>query len=114
MKRKYFFVILFLVLAIFLVGCTGNGGPISPINQNQPPIITSTPITTTTIGLLYTYDVDATDPDGDIITYSLVTKPNGMNISDLAGVTTWTPDTSGNYNVTVNASKTRGRFVCQI
>ena len=36
MKKKYCFVTLFLVLAIFLSGCSG-GGTIPPITTNQSP-----------------------------------------------------------------------------
>ncbi len=36
MKKKYYFVILFLVLAIFLSGC-GSGGTTPPITTNQSP-----------------------------------------------------------------------------
>ena len=74
---------------------------------NQAPIITSTPITTAIVGLLYTYDVDATDPDGDILTYSfysIYTKPNGMTINSTTGVISWTPNTTGDYDVTVQVS----------
>ena len=39
----------------------------------------------------YVYDVDATDPDLDTLTYSLVTGPDGMQIDPASGVVTWTP-----------------------
>lgn len=100
-----------------IVEVSDNGSPVKSITQsftiyvseesesaNQAPFITSTPITTATVIILYTYNVEATDTDGDTITYSLINKPNGMNISSSTGVITWTPETSGNYNVTVNAS----------
>ena len=86
---KYLLIISCLVLTVFLAGC---GGVIPFINQ--APIITSTPITTATVGLLYTYDVNATDPDGDTITYSfysIYTRPNGMSINSTTGVISWTP-----------------------
>ena len=76
---------------------------------NQAPIIISTPITTAMIGLLYTYDVDATDPDGDTITYSfysIYTAPNGMTINSTTGVISWTPTSIqiGNTLVMVKVS----------
>ena len=77
---------------------------ISPTPVNHAPTITSTQITTAIVNILYAYTVEATDPDGDTITYSLNIKPNEMNISSLTGGITWIPATSGNYNVTVNAS----------
>ncbi|MDY6990901.1 MAG: PKD domain-containing protein, partial [Thermodesulfobacteriota bacterium] len=48
---------------------TVDSGPdtvtITANEQNRPPLITSTPVTTATVGILYVYDVDASDPDGD-------------------------------------------------
>lgn len=73
---------------------------------NQAPTITSTQITTATVDELYTYDVDATDLDGDTLTYSLTTNPSGMTIDSTTGVISWTPnsDQIGNNNVTVAVS----------
>ncbi len=53
---------------------------------------------------LYTYDVEATDGDGDILTYSLTSNPGGMTIDSATGVITWTPTTFGDYNVGLEAS----------
>lgn len=58
---------------------------------NNPPTIVSTPITTATEDTPYSYDVDATDPDGDTLTYSLAVAPAGMNIDPATGEITWTP-----------------------
>ena len=72
---------------------------------NHPPGITSAAVTSATKGQLYSYDVNATDPDvGDTLTYSLTTELSGMNINSSTGLITWTPTTSGDYNVTVKAS----------
>jgi len=71
---------------------------------NQPPIITSTPITTATINQTYAYNVNATDPDGDTLTYSLTTTPPGMTINSTTGLINWTPTSAGDYNVTVRVS----------
>ena len=74
-------------------------------SANQAPIITSTAFTSVTIiGVAYTYDVNATDPDGDTLTYFLTTKPDGMNIDFTTGVITWTPAAIGSYEVTVEVS----------
>jgi hypothetical protein len=74
------------------------------ISENQPPLITSTPDTTETVNQTYTYNVNATDPDGDTLTYSLTTKPTGMTISSTSGIINWTPTTAGYYDVTVRVS----------
>jgi hypothetical protein len=44
------------------------------------------------VGVLYTYDVNATDPDGrDTLIYSLTTQPAGMMINPATGLIQWTP-----------------------
>jgi len=55
------------------------------------PLITSQPVTTATEGVLYTYDVEAIDPDADTLTYSLLQAPTGIQINQNTGVITWTP-----------------------
>jgi len=76
---------------------------------NRPPEITSEAVTTATVGVAYTYDVDATDPNaGDVLTYSLTTEPSGMLIDEDNGVITWTPDTAGDFPVTVEVSDEGG------
>jgi hypothetical protein len=66
---------------------------------NHAPVITSIPVTSATKGQPYSYNVAATDSDGDILTYSLTTKPTGMSIN-----ISWTPTSTGDYNVSVKAS----------
>ncbi|GAI70596.1 unnamed protein product, partial [marine sediment metagenome] len=59
---------------------------------NDVPTFTSTPVTTATVGTLYTYDVNATDPDViDTLTYSLTINPAGMTIDAATGLIQWTP-----------------------
>ena len=49
---------------------------------NRAPFFTSAPTTTATVGQLYSYDADASDPDvGDILTFSLTAAPAGMSIN---------------------------------
>src|SRR5262249_18601179 len=55
---------------------------------NRPPVINSTPVRSTTAGLVYRYDVKASDPDGNGVTYALSTAPAGMTI-DALGRITW-------------------------
>jgi hypothetical protein len=71
---------------------------------NSTPIIESNPITTAKVGAVYTYDVEATNPNGDILTYSLTTGPNGITINSATGVISWTPTTAGSFEVTVEVS----------
>ena len=96
MKSKITFILLSLLLTTFFAGCF-----LFP-STNHSPTITSTEITTATVGVVYTYDVDATDPDGDTLIYSLTIKPADMTIDSVTGVINWTPDTIGGYDVIVN------------
>ena len=62
------------------------------VDANAPPSFTSSPVTTATVGQLYSYDADATDPDaGDVLTFSLVVAPAGMSIDPVTGLINWTP-----------------------
>jgi hypothetical protein len=96
----------------YVVSCEVSDGEASDSDQviisvgdvNHLPAITSTAVTSATKGQPYSYDVNATDSDGDALVYSLTTKPSGMTINSSTGLITWTPTTSGNYNVTVKVS----------
>jgi hypothetical protein len=66
--------------------------PYSALSANGAPVITSTPVTTASADLIYSYDVNAVDPDvGDTLTYSLIAKPSGMNINPMTGLIMWRP-----------------------
>ena len=73
---------------------------------NGAPTITSTAKVNATGSEAYTYDVDATDPDGDVLSYSLTVSPTGMSISSSTGAISWTPTNSqtGIHNITVQVS----------
>ena len=86
------FVVAFLTL---ITGC---------IPQNVTPIITLDPVKTGEVGVPYTYDVEATDPDEDVLTYSLDIKPTGMDINSTTGLINWIPTTKGEFNVVVKVS----------
>lgn len=77
---------------------------------NQPPTITSSPVTAATEGQSYTYDADGTDPDGDPLTFSLPLAPDGMTINAGTGVISWTPGTGqvGQRDVTVRLEDGQG------
>lgn len=49
---------------------------VNPVAQtNNLPVITSSPATSVNENAVYTYDVDATDADGNTLTYSLISLP---------------------------------------
>jgi len=95
--------------AVSSVACNGGGGSGGGGGGNTAPSITTTAPTGPWIqGDNYQYDVDATDPDGDPLTYSLVSPPPGPGISSSNGFITWPSIPSGNHNLTVRAEDGKG------
>lgn len=85
--------------------------PNDPAPANHPPVITSEPVTGATADELYAYDVEATDEDGDILTYSLTEEsPEDMTIDDETGLIEWTPtfDQVGAHDVIVEVEDGNG------
>ena len=72
--------------------------------ENRAPVIISSPETKGSIGVAYSYDVEATDADGDLLAYFLTMSPDGMMIDALTGEISWTPAKAGDYPVTVEVS----------
>ncbi len=64
---------------------------ITVANTNDPPVFNSFPPTSALQGVPYTYQVNATDPDGDDIRFFLNPAPAGMRIEVATGLVTWTP-----------------------
>ena len=63
----------------------------------------------------YTYDVEAFDPDGDAIAYSLTTAPLGMTIDPVTGLITWPVNSRnvGDHAVAIRAQDPHGAFDTQ-
>jgi hypothetical protein len=82
---------------------------------NQKPVIDSKPVVEVIGGQQYRYDVNATDPNGDSVTYKLLTSPEGMTIEENTGLITWNTLTSnkGNQSVFVEVSDGRGGVTLQ-
>jgi len=93
---------LLLTLSIFLIVFLFTGCFLF----NSSPVIESDPVTTAKEGAVYTYDVEATDPNEDTLTYSLTVSPTGMTINSITGAITWTPTESqiGENEVVVEVS----------
>ena len=88
----------------------GRGGndtakvELTVVAVNDPPVITSKPLTTTRVWSSYRYDVDAKDPDaGDTLSYSLTDKPDGMIIDPNTGLIEWRPDNAqaGDHDIII-------------
>jgi hypothetical protein len=93
---------LLLSLSVFFIAFLFTGCYLF----NSSPVIESDPVTTAKEGAVYTYDVEATDPNEDTLTYSLTISPTGMTINSTTGVITWTPTESqvGENEIVVEVS----------
>lgn len=85
---------------------------------NHPPTITSQPVTSATATLAYQYQVVASDPDGDILSYHLTSPPvPGLGINTQTGLISWTPTQSQTSppatNITVQVLDGRGEQATQ-
>ena len=95
-------------------GCTymtpdvlAEGNPLgNSVTVSAAPVIGSTPILAAAVGEAYSYDVHATDANGDILTYSLTIAPVGMRINEATGQIMWTPTAGqvGANSVTVRVA----------
>jgi RHS repeat-associated protein len=82
---------------------------------NEAPIITSIPNLESFLGREYSYDVDATDADDDVLTHALATSPSAMTIDATNGEITWAPSVSdiGSHPVQVQVDDGRGGIATQ-
>ncbi len=86
---------------------------LSVAHANQAPAITTTPVTSALDNQLYSYDVEAIDPDaGDQLTYSLENAPASMSIDSATGLVQWdpTPTQLGQHAVTIRVRDASGLF----
>src|SRR5262249_40993932 len=75
-----------------------------------PPLITSVAVTAATVDEPFQYDVNAFDPNGDALTFTLVTAPAAMTIDTTVGMINWMPTTGnlGDNAVVVRAQEPGG------
>ncbi|MFO7791089.1 MAG: S8 family serine peptidase [Bacteroidota bacterium] len=81
--------------------------------SNQPPEITSTPVTEAVVDEAYDYTVVADDPEDDDLTFTLNDSPDWLTMTDNGDGTadlTGTPDVSSTFGVPVEISVTDGMF----
>ena len=106
MKKKYYFVILFLVLAVFLSGCSG-GGITPPITTNQSPTASFTANPTSGVAPLeVSFNAsNSSDSDGTIVSYAWDFKDgytgNGVTVNH-------TFNSTGSYNVLLTVIDNEG------
>jgi Tol biopolymer transport system component/chitodextrinase len=79
------------------------------------PVILSDPENIAVVGLLYTYNVNATDPEGGSLTFSLDVFPTGMSIDEDSGLIEWLPahEHLGDNAVIIRVTNSEGLFTSQ-
>ncbi len=80
------------------------------ILPNDPPVIRSIPRTTTRIDMPLHYVVEASDPNGDPLTFALNDDAPSEMMVDQQGVLSWTPSSSalGSHAISLIVSDGRG------
>lgn len=77
--------------------------------SNKPPIIEkSTEQLEISLNQIFSFKVKASDPDGDVVTYSLVSSPDFLSIDATSGQITGKPNEVGNLRFIVNADDKKG------
>jgi hypothetical protein len=105
-------------LAVIPYDDNGEGKPFisKPVTiPNAPPKFISTPPKEFR-GEIYSYQAQAEDPDGDPLTYALVSGPPGMNIDPKTGLVTLkiTKEHAGTHQIEISAEDPQGLKVSQI
>ena len=79
---------------------------------NRPPFFTSLPELAANVNVEYAYTPAATDPDGDTVSYSVISGPAGFQYDPPSGEFLWTPtaDDLGPNTVTVQAADPSGEI----
>ena len=65
------------------------------------------------VATLFTYDAKASDADGDTLTYSLTSAPQGASINAQTGVVSWSPTAVGSYGFSIAVSDGKGASTTQ-
>ncbi len=74
---------------------------------NQPPAISGAPATSVTVDQLYSFTPQASDPDGDTLTFSVMNAPAWSSFDSSAGTLSGTPgigDLNTFLNITISVS----------
>lgn len=88
-----------------------DGSYLSPWTDNQPantpPVITMPASRTNVVGDVVALQINATDADGNALTYSATGLPAGLSINGTNGLITGVPTTAGIYSSVVSVTDGR-------
>lgn len=85
-------------------------GSATVATENHLPVFDSVPAKSVNENESLTFTVNATDTDGDALTYSVSGNPTGSTFNTTTKTFSWTPDytQAGSYNVTFKANDGKG------
>jgi len=104
------------------MGLSNNGAPDGGMLAfldvgagGSAPVFTSTPVTTATQDVPYSYTLTANDADGGTLSYALDVKPTGMSVDAVTGVISWSPSSAlvGTQAATARVTDPTGLFATQ-
>jgi len=83
---------------------------ITVIDVNRAPHITTLSLPETRIDQLYQPRIEAEDPDGDLLTFTISGQPDGMSISPDTGTISWRPSAAdiGQHTFSITVDDGRG------
>ena len=92
---------------------SGQGRQYYPLRVrplNESPVFTSEPAPIAFEDSLYSYSLAATDEDGDAITFSLTSGPEGMKVDSRTGLLQWLPTQSdvGSISIRIKVDDGKG------
>jgi PKD repeat protein len=88
-------------------GAQSNTGSISiDVINNRPPVLAPVPERRVGEGFNLTFSLEATDPDGDAVSFGAARLPSGATFDAASGVFSWTPafGAVGTYDVMFSAT----------
>lgn len=75
---------------------------------NHAPDISGTPLSTTTVGIAYSFTPTTTEIDGEKLNFSIANKPSWAVFSTTTGQLRGTPKAASTANITITAKDERG------
>lgn len=81
--------------------------------SNRKPVIQSVPDTLAAVGYPWSTVCQATDADGDPVSYAPTWIPAGMTVDSTSGLIRWTPSETGTYIIGVKAVDSERGFDAQ-
>lgn len=98
------FIVSSLLTGLVLVSCTKDDNPKQSNDDENPPSISSTPITTAIVDSLYEYEIQVSVDDS--MEFHLEEGPTNMIVHSKTGKVLWTPDENDEFtnNIVLVAS----------